>query len=130
MVYDRIPMRLSARPVTSHCRWLLAGAVLVVLAAQWLALVHAVVHGRGPAPATVLELRADAPTLVRLVAGHDAGTVACQWLDQLAQATPVFEAPASAVVLLLPADLPRVALPAPRPTARAPYDARAPPVRA
>lgn len=123
-------MRPATRPLAPHRRWLFAGAALVVLVAQWLALVHTVVHGRGPAPATVLELRADAPALLQLVAGHDAGTVVCQWFDHLAQATPGFEVPVPAAAPLPQADLPSVALPAPRAVVLAAYRARAPPVHA
>jgi hypothetical protein len=124
-------MRPFARPIPAPRRWLLAGAVLVVLVAQWLALVHTVVHGRGPASGVpALELRADAPTLLQLVAGHDAGTVVCQWFDHLAHATPGVEVPVPAAAPLPLADLPPVALPVPRPAAWAAYRARAPPVHA
>lgn len=102
-------MNLRRRPrcPTSARRWWLAGAVLAVLAAQWLALVHTVVHA-GARAWPVLETAAPhaAPSawVQLLVAGHDAGSASCLLLDQLAQAAPCADPPAA-----LPPALPSAA---------------------
>lgn len=91
--------RLRSSPTARHRGWW-AALLLAVVLAQWLALAHSVVHGRG---LPVIEYRApEASTLVDLLAGHDAGSATCQLLDQLAHASPGFEAPQLAAPAPLP----------------------------
>ena len=98
-------MTLRRRPrcPTPARRWWLAGAVLAVLAAQWLALVHTVVHAGGRAwpVAEAAAPHAASSAWVQLVAGHDAGSASCLLLDQLAQAAPCADPP-----VVLPPALP------------------------
>lgn len=120
-------------PSIAHRRWLLAGAVLVVLIAQWLALVHAVVHAGGRA-LPVLEAASSsdhgASPLVQLVAGHDAGSAACLLLDQLAHATPCAEPPPALLPALPPAAHDNTPTAPLLPAEWADYRARGPPVLA
>lgn len=115
---------LSCKSSARHSR-LWAGVVLFVLLAQWLALVHTVLHGRGFTP---VEARpGTASSWVERLAGHDAGSAACQVLDQLAQAAPpMANADTVLATVLEPAPLSRP--PAPTPAQRcSAYRARAPP---
>lgn len=114
----------------SPCRrWLLAAAVLVVLAAQWLALVHTVVHAGGRALPGLETAAAPqgASSLVQRVAGHDAGSAACLLLDQLAHAAPWAEPPAALPLLLPPAGPDDTLAVAVLPAEWAGYRARGPP---
>ncbi len=136
----RIPTgTVTHPPIRSPLRlWLSAFALAIVLATQWLALVHsASAHGRWHAlpqaqltgtPAAQPSAAAPLQAAQSVALAHDDGTVWCLLLDHCLQAGHVaFDAPAVADGAIGALDLPRLNTVAP--AARwARYLARAPPV--
>jgi len=117
------------RPSSPTRRWLAGLALSALLATQWLAVLHGFGHLRlrTPAEAQRVPAAAVAQGVLKFVSGHDEGSPLCQWLDQLANGTPLASQPA-ALTDAVPD--PAVALPPPAPrsaAAPAPYSARAPP---
>jgi hypothetical protein len=110
-------------------RWLIGLALSALLATQWLAVLHGLGHLRlrGPAEAQRLPAAALAQGVLKFATGHDEGSPVCQWLDQLANGTPLAFQPATLAEAAPDqawASPPLAASPA---AAAAPYSARAPP---
>ncbi|MEW6706150.1 MAG: hypothetical protein AB1430_15000 [Pseudomonadota bacterium] len=112
-------------------RWLIGLALSALLAAQWLALAHGVVHrGAGGMRSDAVQAAGLAQDLLKVVAGHDEKSPACQLFDQLAQTS----APGTSAPELAPAPASKARAGAVQPLVpagpRGLYQARAPPVLA
>lgn len=117
---------------TSSLRlWLSGLALSVVLATQWLAVMHgASGHGRGQAPSVVAQAQAETasalPSAHSLALAHDDGSLFCKLLDHCLQAGHV--AAHAIVVQGISAAIPLAAVVTAAPSARwVSYLARAPP---
>lgn len=114
-------------------RWLLACALSAVLAAQWLALLHGVLHVHGgSAPAGIEQRLSGEPDgwAQKVFAGHDVGSLACHLVDQLSHGGPSSSPLQIALPLVLAGVVAVLAAPATSTAAWARYHARAPPVLA
>lgn len=113
-------------------RWLIACALSAVLAAQWLALLHGVLHVHGSGAVGIEHRWSGEPDgwARKVFAGHDAGSLACHLVDHVSQGGPS-SSPLQIALPLAPAGgVAVLATPAVGATAWARYHARAPPVLA
>lgn len=133
MTYHPTVQRRPDPRSSSWQRRLVGLALSALLAAQWLALVHGVVHrGVGSAPQDSLQAPAVTltQTLLKAVTGHDEKSPACQLFDQLAQSSPLGMTMPALAADPAPQAVPDVPAATPRAAAPSPYCARAPPVLA
>ena len=119
-----MPRRPPVRPRARTLVWLVLGALLL---AQWLALVHAVVHPPVPSPLMTASTDPGPVPLVDIAAAHPDGSLACQLLDHLGQPAPWADPPAVAGTVCRPADPPSAPVAARPGGVAAGYHARGPP---
>jgi hypothetical protein len=118
-------------PLNRLRRWL-GLALLALLASQWLALAHGVVHAHGASLRMAAEAvqGGDAPSTLPLFAADDEGSALCHLLQSLAHAAPLVAALpvlAAAEAVGAPPQVHDDRWLAP---ANAPYAARGPPLQA